>query len=238
MQKIFWKTYLIKLLEVDKKNLVHIGTFGKPVGLKGEINIMPVLIDIQNRLPNFPFENLCYDENSSQTWELDAHWALYCENYLEGFHVPFVHKGLSKEIDVSTYNTVLLENAVLQIAEGETDSNVLHHPNNKDNNIYGLYYWIFPNLMLNYYSWGLSINIIEPISQNKTRIRFLSYPIKDKKQPKNSNATLDHIEKEDQLAVLNVQKGIKSRFYNSGRYSPQHEKGIHHFHLLLSQYLT
>ena len=43
--------------------------------------------------------------------------------------------------------------------------------------------------------------------------------------------------KEDQNVVLGVQKGIKSRFYSSGRYSPKYEKGIHHFHLLLDKYL-
>ena len=49
---------------------------------------------------------------------------------------------------------------------------------------------------------------------------------------------LSKVEKEDQNVVLGVQKGIKSRFYSSGRYSPKHEKGIHHFHLLLDKYLT
>ena len=119
-----------------------------------------------------------------------------------------------------------------------TNNNVLHTTNNNENNIYGLYYWIFPNLMLNFYSWGLSINIIEPISINKTRIRFLSYPLKNNQQPSKGRAALSQVEKEDQSVVLSVQKGIRSRFYNSGRYSPKHEKGIHYFHLLLNKYLS
>ncbi|MBL8741996.1 MAG: Rieske 2Fe-2S domain-containing protein, partial [Myxococcales bacterium] len=32
-------------------------------------------------------------------YDVDAHWALYCDNYLEGFHVPFVHAGLNEVID-------------------------------------------------------------------------------------------------------------------------------------------
>ena len=39
--------------------------------------------------------------------------------------------------------------------------------------------------------------------------------------------------KEDQDIVLSVQKGIKSKFYNRGRYSLQHEIGVHHFHRLI-----
>ena len=109
---------------------------------------------------------------------------------------------------------------------------------NPNDRIYGLYYWIFPNIMLNFYSWGLSINIIEPISTTHTRIRFLSYPIKNKQQPSKGAAALSQVETEDQKVVLNVQKGIKSRYYNAGRYSPQYEKGVHHFHLLLDSYLS
>ena len=42
---------------------------------------------------------------------------------------------------------------------------------------------------------------------------------------------LDEVD-EDQEIVLKVQKGIKSMFYNNGRYSVKHEKGIHHFHIV------
>jgi choline monooxygenase len=37
------------------------------------------------------------DLTDSQEYEVEAHWALYCENYLEGFHIPYVHKGLNRD---------------------------------------------------------------------------------------------------------------------------------------------
>ena len=92
--------------------------------------------------------------------------------------------------------------------------------------------------MLNFYSWGLSINIIEPINKNKTRIRFLSYPLKNKIQPQEGDAALDKVENEDQLIVARVQKGIRSSFYNRGRYSPKHELGVHHFHKLICKFIN
>ena len=205
--------------------------------LNPSIDITPVLNDIEMRLPNFPFDDLSHDENSSANWEIDAHWALYCENYLEGFHVPFVHKGLAKDIDVGTYETQLLENGVLQIAEGEETIEIIKDPRTPNRNIYGLYYWIFPNIMMNFYSWGLSVNIIEPISKEKTKVRFLSYSIPNIKQPTEGDASLERIELEDQSVVKSTQKGIKSRYYKKGRYSPAHEKGVHHFHRLLADAL-
>ena len=206
--------------------------------LNPSIDITPILNDIEMRLPSFPFDDLAHDKNSSASWEIDTHWALYCENYLEGFHVPFVHKGLTKEIDVNTYETQLLENGVLQIAEGEETIEILKDPQTPNRNIYGLYYWIFPNIMLNFYSWGLSVNIIEPISREKTRVRFLSYPLPDMEQPAGEEASLERVELEDQSVVKSVQKGIKSRYYKRGRYSSVHEKGVHHFHGLLADSLN
>ncbi|MFX8331671.1 SRPBCC family protein, partial [Acinetobacter baumannii] len=32
-----------------------------------------------------------------------------------------------------------------------------------------------------------------------------------------------------------VQKGVKSRFYDRGRFSPKREVGTHHFHQLLAR---
>ena len=93
-------------------------------------------------------------------------------------------------------------------------------------------------MMFNFYDWGLSINIIEPIAREKTRIRFLSFPIKGKTQPINTESSLEKVESEDQLIVKKVQKGIKSRFYNRGRYSVKHEKGVHYFHRLLAEHLN
>ena len=208
------------------------------VSLNEGIDITPVLKDIEKRIPNFPFSELIYNESSSDEWIIDAHWAIYCENYLEGFHVPFVHKGLAKELELGSYETILLDQSVLQIGEGKNKISILKNPETPNRNIYGLYYWIFPNLMLNFYEWGLSINIIEPIAPGQTRVRFLSFPINSKKQPKEGDSALGKVELEDQDVVLNVQKGIKSRFYSKGRYSPEHEKGIHYFHLILSKYLS
>ena len=185
------------------------------VSLNEGIDITPVLKDIEKRIPNFPFSELIYNESSSDEWIIDAHWAIYCENYLEGFHVPFVHKGLAKDIDVNTYETKLLENGVLQIAECEEPLEILKDPRSPSRNIYGLYYWIFPNIMLNFYSWGLSVNIIEPITTQKTRVRFLSFAINEMAQPQEGDATLERVELEDQSVVKSVQKGIKSRFYSS-----------------------
>ena len=209
--------------------------------LNSSINITNILEDIEDRLGWYPFNRLSYDKLHSNTYMIDAHWAIYCENYLEGFHVPFVHQGLNKAIKLDTYNAKILNNGVLQYTFSRLKKDALNIPDgyidsNKD--IYAYYYWIFPNIMFNFYSWGLSINIIEPISKNKSRIRFLSYPIKNNIQPTNIISSLEKVEKEDQDVICNVQKGMKSQFYNRGRYSVEHEIGVHHFHRLICKHIN
>ena len=194
-------------------------------GINPEIRIDTILNDINSRLKNFPFDNIYFSKDKSRTYTIDANWALYCENYLEGLHVPYVHKGLNSEIDIKSYKTEIIDNGVLQY----TDS--------KNSNAYAHYYWIFPNMMLNFYDWGLSINIVEPIAFNKTRIKFLTFPIKNALNVGEKINELHEVELEDEKVVLNVQRGVQSKFYKNGRYSKDHEKGTHHFHRLICQYI-
>jgi choline monooxygenase len=53
-----------------------------------------------------------------------------------------------------------------------------------------------------------------------------------------AGAALDTVEMEDEAAVVSVQRGIRSRLYRDGRYSPRHEAGVHHFHRLLAAALA
>ena len=45
------------------------------------------------------------------------------------------------------------------------------------------------------------------------------------------------VEREDQSVVQSVCKGVQSRYYDNGRFSPKHEKGVHYFHQLLSKFI-
>ena len=66
--------------------------------------------------------------------------------------------------------------------------------------------------MLNFYPWGLSLNLVQPLA-------------------------LDQVEMEDEAVVMTVQRGLRSRLYQRGRYSPGKEQGVHHFHRLIGQVL-
>ena len=93
-------------------------------------------------------------------------------------------------------------------------------------------------MMFNFYPWGLSINIVKPITMNKTQVSFITYIYDETKLNRGAGALLDKVELEDEFVVEGVHKGLKSRYYKAGRFSPTREQGVHHFHLLLARYMN
>ena len=210
------------------------------VSLNNKVDITSVLADAEHRLQGYEFDKLVLDKNQSHSYIIDSHWALYCENYLEEFHIPFVHKGLAQDINMADYETILLENGVLQTALCSNQKDAIKLDSNapdSNKNMYAYYYWTFPNLMLNFYAWGLSINIIEPLTTHKTRIKYLTYTFPHINIPSTDGADVRTVEMEDQGVVESVHKGINSRYYEMGRYSEIYETGVHHFHKLISALL-
>ncbi len=99
------------------------------------------------------------------------------------------------------------------------------------------YFWLFPNLMLNFYPWGLSVNIVRPLGPTRTKVSFRYFVADESKRDEGAGAGLDRVELEDEGIVEQVQRGVESRLYDRGRYSPTGEIGTHHFHRLLAAFM-
>jgi choline monooxygenase len=99
------------------------------------------------------------------------------------------------------------------------------------------YFFVFPNMMFNFYPWGLSINIVQPQSIGSCKVSFLTYTWKKDKLNRGAGADLDTVEHEDEEVVEAVQQGIRSRFYTHGRYSVTREQGTHHFHRMIAEFM-
>jgi choline monooxygenase len=197
--------------------------------------------DMIDRVSWMPLDDFKFEPELSRIFKVKANWALYCENYLEGFHIPFVHAGLNAVIDYGEYATELFfPYSSLQLGLAKTGADCFDLPASSPDygkNVAAYYFWVFPNMMFNFYPWGLSVNVVEPVSVGECRVKFFSYVWDESKLDKGAGAGLDKVEQEDEEIVENVQKGVRSRFYKHGRYSVTREQGTHHFHRILSEFM-
>jgi choline monooxygenase len=174
-------------------------------------------------------------------YDVDAHWAVYCDNYLEGFHVPFVHASLNEVIDYGSYATELAPWGTLQIGFAKHAEDAFELPADHPDRgklVAAYYAFLYPATMVNVYPWGVSLNAIRPIGIDKTRVTYGTWVHDPAKRARGAGADLHRVELEDDAIVANVQRGVRSRFYQRGRYSPTRETGVHHFHRLLAAALA
>lgn len=182
------------------------------------------------------------DESRSRDYLIDASWALYCDNYLEEFHIPYVHgASLGGELDYDAYRTETFAWGNLQLgvaAEGRPAFDLPSGHPDEGKAVAAWYFWLFPNVMLNVYPWGLSLNVVQPLGPTRTRVLFRSYVADAARLAEGAGADLHRVEMEDEEVVEAVQRGVRSRLYDRGRFSPRREVGPHHFHTLLDRFLS
>lgn len=222
---------------------VPFGLFSRHVfaSLRPTASFEDMIGPMRARVGWMPLDEFAFDPGRSREYLVRAHWALYTENYLEGFHVPFVHASLSKVLDYGSYTTELHDRSILQVgvSAGGEDTFALPpgHPD-EGKRVSAYYWWLWPNTMFNFYPWGLSINIVRPVAPDRTRVSFLTYVRDPALIDRGAGAGLDRVEREDESIVEAVQRGMGGRFYERGRYSPTREQGVHHFHRLLAASLA
>ncbi len=171
---------------------------------------------------------------------IDCNWKVYIDNYLEGYHVPAAHPGLFRELDYKRYrvNTFpYYSSHYAPLRPADTQERRYASP---DPGAGALYYWIFPNFMLNIYPDNLSSNVIVPLAPDRTLTIFewFFYPGTDPALPPKTIAFSDEIQQEDIRLCEAVQCGLRSKTYDHGRLSVKRENGVHHFHQLVHRFLS
>lgn len=182
------------------------------------------------------YDHAGYQLAKRKTWELDCNWKVYVDNYLEGYHIPIVHPGLFRELDYAAYRTDTRRNYSIQIAPTRRPERI--RVTEGEDQV--LYFWIFPNLMLNVYPDNFSTNLILPLGHGRTATVFDWYfkePAQAGQILEETVAFSDEIQLEDIGICETVQRGLRSSTYDTGRFSPRRENGVHHFHKLYEEWM-
>ena len=176
-------------------------------------------------------------------YAFDCNWKVFVDNYLDGgYHVPVLHKGLDSVLDYSGYKIengerFCLQHSPMVEAGAEAETGAVRKGQR------ALYYWIYPNFMVNWYEGLMDTNLVIPKGAGRTEVVFDFYFAdvgSDDALAKNraSIAVADRIQDEDTAICHSVQRGLASRAYRAGRLSVRREAGEHLFHRLLHADLT
>jgi choline monooxygenase len=192
--------------------------------------------EVEDRLGFLNAAAFTHDASRDRDHTIEANWMLYVDNYLEGFHIPYVHPELNQALDYGAYTTEAFEGGVLQIGkamEGDVKFDLPDDHPDAGQDIAAYYLWLFPNMMFNFYPWGLSLNVVIPVSPSQTRVLYRGYVRDADLASLGAGSLLDTVEDQDQWVIELVQRGMASSVYDRGRYSPTREQGVHHFHRML-----
>ena len=192
-------------------------------------------IVLAQRIRQLSLENLRWIARRAYT--LNCNWKVFIDNYLDGgYHVPHIHRGLNSVLDPANYEIETGERFCLQSSPISNDTNVDAQTAAVRKGS-ALYYWIYPNLMINVYEGVMDTNLVCPRGLDRTEVIFDFYFADNSASAHERNlvsiAVSERIQAEDIAICESVQRGLASRAYNTGRLSLRREGGEHLFHRLL-----
>lgn len=193
----------------------------------------PALADFLKPLPEL--ESLRFVER--REYELACNWKVFVDNYLDGgYHVNTVHPGLAGVLDYSRYRTEVAGNTAVQMSPLRAANEAVGKVRTGD---MAYYWWVYPNLMINLYQGVMDTNLVLPLAPDRCRVVFDFYFAEAMPEAlvRESIAVAHQIQVEDVGICEEVQRGLASRSYATGRFSVRREAAGYHFHRLLARQL-
>jgi choline monooxygenase len=163
-------------------------------------------------------------------YEIACNWKVYVDNFLEGYHVPHIHPELNRMLDYRSY-----------VIETGCWNSLQYSPLESGDELYGrgeaLYWYLWPNTMLNVLPDRLQTNRVVPLGAERCAVEFDYYYPAEAGEPavrhQRDHAFSDLVQQQDMAICEHVQRGLASGTYTPGRLNPRHESGVYHFHELL-----
>jgi choline monooxygenase len=178
----------------------------------------------------------------SHEYTLNCNWKVYVDNYLDGgYHVNTVHPGLAGVLDYSQYKTTTQGNTSVQtspLVPNTADATTTKTRTGTE----AAYWWVMPNFMLNLYEGVMDTNLVLPLGPGRCKVIFDFYFANTdgpeaQQYIKDSIAVANQVQEEDMGICEEVQRGLASRSYRTGRFSVKREVAGYYFHQLLARRL-
>jgi choline monooxygenase len=241
----------------------RVGTWGPTVWVALEADVPPLeewLGQITERAANYRIDELRYV--GGRQWHIPCNWKMYVDNYMEGYHIPFIHPGLQKALHPSIYTYELGVSSNVQYGAephprgpGSRVAAVLGSvqafralkppmPGLDEQERAGYYFfWLFPTNTFNFMPDGFLMFTIQPVDVEQTQCTFSWWLPEGKdltdRLMQAAIVNFGHlVNMEDVEICAHAQKGMRSSVYSQGRYNPEQEMCLHHFHAMYSRHMA
>ena len=178
------------------------------------------------------------------TYDVAGNWKNSVDNFLECYHCHVAHSDFCDLVDMASYRSIC--HGIYSSHCGrssQAESRAYRYSDGERARRFGSW-WLWPNLCVEVFPGAPNVNIFHhvPVGPEQTRHVFEFYMQSPVPTPEQEDAIryIDQVlQAEDIALVESVQRGLKSRGYDQGRFivdadrTDMSEHAVHHFHALV-----
>lgn len=184
-------------------------------------------------------------------YDIEANWKNLIENYCECYHCPRGHPAFAQElVDMASYRITLHDIHHSHRARAKSSAQKAYEFDAGATEHAGEFagWFLWPNLAIEVYPGGC-LNIFHIVPQKPERSsQYIEWYFYDAKPTPAEEEVIEYLHStvrcEDQVICESVQRGLRSRAYQAGRFivdaarSDASEHGAHHFQSLVYKALN
>lgn len=234
---------------------VRVASWGAFIFISLDPNAEPLsdyLGDFAKDYANFPLDELTLVRR--QKYNIKANWKLIAENFLEYYHLPFVHPELCEvaAIDMHKRNQgagMYMSFYANPLLKGNTPLDADFLPPmpklSAEQQNSGYFPLVFPNMAMFLLPHHLFVLLVNPLNSGESEEYADLLVHKNVLASPHAEAKLDSlfafydmVNRQDVKAVERVQKGIRAKPYPGGRMSFRFEEPVHRFQNMCIDFIT
>jgi choline monooxygenase len=223
---------------------VKVDSWGPLILVSLDPNVTPLsnwLGDLPERLGGYDLSS--WDVRAGKDYDIAANWKLIAENFMEYYHLPWVHPELAKVSRIKDHYRFqghgMYTGMTTTPISGDSPAWLALPPHSGMTGpdlVSGRFVLLFPNAAISVLPNHCFLMILDPISPGQTyeRTYLLTHP--ETMEGPGADEALhdllgfwDDVNLEDVEIVENVQQGVSTPEYESGRMCYRFEEPVHRF---------
>lgn len=186
--------------------------------------------DLTTTADDVNFLNFKY--HTSAQHNINCNWKTYVENYLEGYHITYIHPSLNEEVNTKTYQVIPMDKVAVHKSEPNEEKK-------QDALNEGLWVWHWPYGAINIYKHGMNLELMIPTGPDTMILQYY-YLFDNSADEENMKQTISmskEVTNEDIDICERVQSNLSAGIYQDGELSGKHESGLVYFHDMIRRTL-